>query len=229
MAGTFRLATDDERRYYEQRLYPLQDRVLAVAATYTAPLVLTGGTALARCHFGHRFSDDLDFLTSRPMAGNQGKDLAAALTAAGLAAEIGMAQDDFCRLFVVDGDVRLQVDVAPDSPRVQEPVASPLGVFVHGLRDLGANKVGAFENRTEVKDAVDLYYLARSLSWETMFADAALKRIPIAYEDLQHFLDTPMSGVTLLAKPLDPIELDSFVATARREIAAEIKKRAMNR
>jgi predicted nucleotidyltransferase component of viral defense system len=41
-------------------LYPLQDRILAVAAGYGDDLVLTGGTALARAYLHHRYSDDID-------------------------------------------------------------------------------------------------------------------------------------------------------------------------
>jgi predicted nucleotidyltransferase component of viral defense system len=44
------------------------------------------------------------------------------------------------------------------------------------LRDIAANKISAYENRAEVKDAVDLYYLARSASWAEMFAAAERKR-----------------------------------------------------
>ncbi|HEY6237392.1 MAG TPA: nucleotidyl transferase AbiEii/AbiGii toxin family protein [Candidatus Elarobacter sp.] len=60
MSVPFRLATPEERAYYEDTLYPLQDRILAVAATYGDALVLTGGTALARLHLHHRYSDDVE-------------------------------------------------------------------------------------------------------------------------------------------------------------------------
>ncbi|MDQ2909189.1 MAG: nucleotidyl transferase AbiEii/AbiGii toxin family protein, partial [Candidatus Eremiobacteraeota bacterium] len=69
----FRLATPEERRLYENVLYPLQNRILSVAATYADALVLTGGTALARCYFEHRYSDDIDLFTSQPHAGLLGR------------------------------------------------------------------------------------------------------------------------------------------------------------
>jgi hypothetical protein len=98
---------------------------------------------------------------------------------------------DFFRGMISDGVTRVQLDVAPDSPRVAVPARSALRVFAHSLRDIAANKISAYENRAEVKDAVDLYYLARSASWAEMFADAERKRVPIAFEDLQHFLSQP--------------------------------------
>ena len=44
-----------------------------------------------------------------------------------------------------------------------------LGVHAHTLRDIAANKIGAFEDRSEVKDAVDLYHLTRRFPWQQLF------------------------------------------------------------
>jgi hypothetical protein len=50
--------------YYEGKLYPLQNGVLNVVKDSGAPFYLTGGTALSRGYFNHRYSDDLDFFTN---------------------------------------------------------------------------------------------------------------------------------------------------------------------
>jgi hypothetical protein len=92
------------------------------------------------------------------------------------------------------------------------------------MRDIAPNKISAYENRGEVKDAVDLFYLSRAESWSEMFADAETKRVPIAYEDLQHFLRRPLSGEAVLTREIRGDEFDAFVAVLRDEIAAEIKK-----
>ena len=47
--------------YYEANLYKLQDGVLNVVKNSNAPFYLTGGTALSRAYYNHRYSDDLDF------------------------------------------------------------------------------------------------------------------------------------------------------------------------
>jgi hypothetical protein len=221
----FRVATPEERAYYEETLYPLQDRILAVAASYGDALVLTGGTALARLYLHHRYSDDVDLFTSESHAGVLGRDLANALTGAGLVIEPVTESVAFMRMWAGDGAVRIQVDVAPDGPRLDRPAATPLGVFAHTARDIAANKIGAFEDRTEVKDAVDLYHLMRRFSWPSVFADAEAKRVPIAYEDLRHFLDTPLRGSALLVEPVDEDDFDRFVATLRAEVESEIKKK----
>jgi hypothetical protein len=227
MQPHYRVATAQEIAYYTQRLYPIQDRILELAGSYDDALVLTGGTGLARCYLDHRFSDDIDLFTAQPQAGRLGRDFANALERADLRVEPVNAGPDFFRAIVSDGVTRVQLDIAPDSPRILVPERSRLGVFVHALRDIAANKISAYENRTEVKDAVDLYHLAQHLRWEQMFADAERKRVPIAYEDLQHFLEQPLSGEALLREPIGDVEFERFVATLHDEIAREIKKKIM--
>jgi nucleotidyltransferase AbiEii toxin of type IV toxin-antitoxin system len=221
----FRVATPDERAYYESALYPLQDRILSVAATYGDELVLTGGTALARLYLKHRYSDDLDLFTLQGHAGTLGRDFANELLAAGFNVEPVTESVAFMRMRVGDGSHRIQVDVAPDSRRLEAPQPSALGVHAHVLRDIAANKIGAFEDRAEVKDAVDLYYLSRRFSWSQLFADAEAKRVPIAYDDLRHFLQTPLQGSALLSEPLEESDFLRFVATLRDEVGSEIKKK----
>ena len=47
--------------YYEKKLYPLQDGVLKCVEECRTDFFLTGGTALSRVFYDHRYSDDLDF------------------------------------------------------------------------------------------------------------------------------------------------------------------------
>ena len=47
--------------FYEENLYRLQDGVLNIVKNCGTPLYLTGGTALSRAYYRHRYSDDLDF------------------------------------------------------------------------------------------------------------------------------------------------------------------------
>lgn len=225
MGLSYRVATPAEIEHYEKRLYPLQDRVLRAAGDYGNSLVLTGGTALARCYLEHRFSDDIDFFTNLPRAGRVGADFVNTLRNAGFSVEIKTQNDTFLRAFVVDSDLRLQVDVAPDSTRLDDPQMSPLGAFVHSLRDIAANKVSAYEDRAEVKDVIDLYYLSKRFSWSEIFQGADAKRVPIVYGDLQNILATPLSGSALIKDPISLSELETFVVTLKDEIAIDVKKK----
>jgi predicted nucleotidyltransferase component of viral defense system len=51
-------------KYYQDRLYPFQDKVLKAVESLDIDFHLTGGTALGRCYLGHRYSDDLGFFVN---------------------------------------------------------------------------------------------------------------------------------------------------------------------
>jgi len=51
-------------RYYEESLYPLQDGVMSTIGKCGVRFFLTGGTALSRAYYNHRYSDDLDFFVN---------------------------------------------------------------------------------------------------------------------------------------------------------------------
>ena len=55
----------DSEKYYEEKLYPLQNGVLNIVQNAKTPFFLTGGTALSRYYTHHRYSDDLDFFVNR--------------------------------------------------------------------------------------------------------------------------------------------------------------------
>ena len=51
-------------QYYEEKLYPLQDGVMNTMSKCGVRFYLTGGTALSRAYYNHRYSDDLDFFVN---------------------------------------------------------------------------------------------------------------------------------------------------------------------
>lgn len=50
--------------YYTEKLYPLQDGVMKIVKDLQLPFYLTGGTALSRFYYHHRYSDDLDYFVN---------------------------------------------------------------------------------------------------------------------------------------------------------------------
>ena len=50
--------------FYTIKLYPLQNGILEIVTNLNTPFYLSGGTALGRCYFRHRYSDDLDFFVN---------------------------------------------------------------------------------------------------------------------------------------------------------------------
>ncbi len=54
-----------QEKYYRESLYPFQDGVLNIVKKSGIPFYLTGGTALSRGYFNHRYSDDLDLFVNQ--------------------------------------------------------------------------------------------------------------------------------------------------------------------
>jgi len=48
-------------QYYEENLYPLQDGVMNILSQSGTDFFLTGGTALSRAYYNHRYSVLLSF------------------------------------------------------------------------------------------------------------------------------------------------------------------------
>ena len=46
----------EHSQYYEEKLYPIQDGVMSIVSRCNAHFYLTGGTALSRAYYNHRYS-----------------------------------------------------------------------------------------------------------------------------------------------------------------------------
>ena len=103
------------------------------------------------------------------------------------------------------------------------------GIFVYNLADLGANKITAFEDRAQIKDIIDLYYITRQIALEQLFTLADQKRVPVAYENLLTINTTGISGQALLTIDLIEQDLLDFVDDLRLKTEAEIKKKNRTR
>jgi len=52
-----------QKAYYKAVLYPFQDGIISMMNELGTDFYLTGGTALSRAYYNHRFSDALDYFT----------------------------------------------------------------------------------------------------------------------------------------------------------------------
>ncbi|SPD74987.1 conserved hypothetical protein [uncultured Desulfobacterium sp.] len=145
--------------YYTNILYPLQNQVLAIFRK--TPFYLTGGTALSRGYYQHRYSDDLDLFVN----GNQEFDglvnsVLPKLRAVFHPVEIVTREESFCRLFVAQE--QLKIEIIND-------VASHIGLIVEhpelgrldSRENILANKITVFIDRALPKDIVVIYYLLK--------------------------------------------------------------------
>jgi hypothetical protein len=147
-----------------QQLYALQDRVLARLKQVEHGFHLTGGTALARGYFNHRYSEDLDLFVNDAREFELWRDrcleaLRQDAGTDGLRLEIVLREARFGRA-VLHGVVPLKLEFVNDVPsRVGEPWTHPVLGRLDTKENILANKISALVDREEAKDLADIFWL----------------------------------------------------------------------
>lgn len=164
--------------YYQNTLYPLQDKVLKIIARLPVDFYLTGGTALSRAYLHHRYSDDLDFFVNdADDFKKQVNTIFKALIESGLQYDAPVADDGYARIFVFDEKNALKLDFVNDVPyRCGAPAVTTLFEKTDNLHNILANKLTAL-GRYSPKDVVDIVYICEILpfNWENVLKDASEK------------------------------------------------------
>ncbi|MBI5610930.1 MAG: nucleotidyl transferase AbiEii/AbiGii toxin family protein [Deltaproteobacteria bacterium] len=179
--------------FYENRLYPLQDRVLATMAPVEGAFYLTGGTAMSRGYFGHRYSDDLDFfMNDDDSFGLQADRVVHALSQCpDWTVRVVLKDVRFVRLNVRQGEVDLKVEFINDVPSHIGPIADhPVLRRLDSRENILANKVTAALDREEPKDLADIWALCvlGGLSLQRAVHDADSKAAGVFAPDLARVL-----------------------------------------
>jgi hypothetical protein len=146
-----------------QSLYALQDEVLACFKRVEQGFYLTGGTALARGYFNHRYSEDLDFFVNdSPQFGlwrDRCLDALQRQMHSKARLEILLRDERFGRA-VLHGSLPLKLEFVNDVPsRVGEPWKHPSLGLLDTKENILANKISALVDREEPKDIADIYWL----------------------------------------------------------------------
>jgi predicted nucleotidyltransferase component of viral defense system len=167
-----------QKEYYLDKLYPLQDRVLAAIAQCETSFYLTGGTALGRGYLHHRYSDDLDFFVNDAADFSvQVDNSLRALRDRDMTFTIEKRSDDFSRILCSSESVDLKVDFVNDIPFHSNGIET-LALFprVDSWWNILSNKICALE-RGEPKDVADILFLCRryTFMWEDVFREAGEK------------------------------------------------------
>ena len=194
----------DYHNYYLDQLYPLQDRFLEFFRNHNdGRFYLTGGTALSRVYFQHRYSEDLDFFSGeelkdfRTVVGAILEDARKQL----FVVEVETTSDHFLRIFIREKEVSLKIDFVNDVTFHSGGFRDfPLYGCVDNEINILANKITCI-TRYEVKDIADIFILAKrlSFSWREVM-DIALKK-----------------------SPADPLEVSKVIKTLPREELKIIK------
>jgi hypothetical protein len=159
-------------------LTPLQKEVLAFFSKIkdSTYFLLTGGSALAEYYLGHRKSFDLDIFTSekelilpfsRVLEEEMKKRFSVMVT---------RRFETFVEYEISNETESIKLQLAYESPyRLEPPLESSLGIKVNNYKDLTTDKLLAFFQRAEPRDAIDLFFILKSEDFWLLTQQAAQK------------------------------------------------------
>ena len=190
----------DYDKYYKENLYPLQNGVLNLVKKLNTPFFLTGGTALSRFRYNHRYSDDLDFFVIddsnykkyvQQILKNLNNHKIFNLDLKNI--NIGKS---FTRIFLNplnNSEISLQVDFINDIAKYFGNVLNHKEFGqIDNWRNILSNKLTALF-RSEPKDVVDIWIISKNeqFNWEELLNEAKAKESginpEIVFEMLKSF------------------------------------------
>lgn len=149
---------------------------------------LTGGTAISRAYFNHRYSDDLDFfMNANSDFLNEFKKTIDVIKKYCEKEKIFFLKnkiilsDDFGQCFIEKEDTLLKIDFVNDIPeRFGKIIKSNLYSNVDCLQNILSNKISALF-RYEPKDIVDIWVISKNtkFNWKEMVYQAKEKEYGI--------------------------------------------------
>lgn len=207
----------DEKRYYVEQLYPLQDQVLQAINRVDTGFYLTGGTALSRGYLQHRYSDDLDLFVNY----DPNFALWSSLVIDRLIAheewvcEISIRQQFFVRILLKQHETTLKIELVNDVPaRVGEVQTHPTLGRIDSADNILANKLSALVGRDEPRDIADVWGLCTKLglSLKEAIDGAQSKATGIYPPDLARKLCTVTRKEWELIRWIDPPDSEQYIA-----------------
>ena len=174
-------------QYYEENLYPLQDGVMNIINQCGVRFYLTGGTALSRGYYDHRYSDDLDFFVNDDAEYlSQVKEVFSKLKENGFSWETEsdfISSESFTSIKVCwhKSDAVLKLDFVNDvSAHFGEVSNTRVYYRTDSIRNILANKLTAIF-RYAAKDVADIRAIALSetVNWSQTIQDARQKEAGI--------------------------------------------------
>ena len=191
--------------FYNDPLYPIQDKVLEIIQKSNSLFYLTGGTALSRFYFNHRYSDDLDFFVNQNPNFVLNADQIIATLGKSAVVKIKLKSTTYYSIVVNE---LLKVDLVNDVGfRFGETKSFSQFNKVDNVENILSNKLSALIGRDEPKDVVDIWVIAKNVSvnWPKMFQDANSKAVgifpPEVAKKLSEFPTTMLEKIKWINNP----------------------------
>ena len=224
---------NDLAKYYEESLYPLQNGVLGIVQRSKTPFFLTGGTALSRHYFSHRYSDDLYLFVNS--YGKFRELLDTVLISLGKAdqqkaflieKETIKRFENYSQIFVYSAlkpEIRLKIDFVND-------IAQHYGGFetnqqlgiIDGWQNILSNKLTALF-RFEPKDIADIWIISchKKFNWKSIVNEAKSKEAGVEPDVIFNILKSfPISQLQLIkwiVKP-DYVKIENDLSIIAEDI-----------
>jgi hypothetical protein len=174
-------------KYYNNKLYPLQDEVLDIIGKEHSSFYLSGGTALGRHYLHHRYSDDLDFFQndSESFKNDANKIITALKRKYSVACNVTLLDEKFVRVFIKCEDFSLKLEMINDVPfRQGDIIAGDLFCRIDSWENILSNKISAI-SRNEPKDIADILFLAQKFSFNWKDATESAKKKDMWVNELE--------------------------------------------
>ncbi len=227
-----RKAGPDEEEFYFKTLYPLQDRVFQ--AIKNDVFYLTGGTALSRFYYNHRFSDDLDFFYDGFIHPKENfnfsyREIVYALEKEFDKIEVTIDGEFFKRLFISENNAVLKIEFIYENFKTVGEKKEFKGILIDSKENICANKIGTISDRRTAKDFIDLFFLLKDIELALAIDWSQLKKVPPAYEGLMiatgDLLRDPylLEGGVITLQPINDEEFISFTKKLVRDLLNHAK------
>jgi len=198
-------------QYYEENLYPFQDGVLNILSRSGTDFFLTGGTALSRGFYHHRYSDDLDFFLDRSQTYDEQLDtVLAMLSENGYSWDINQGfirAENFTTIGLRKDSTILKIDFINDLvPHFGGFVKTDLYHRTDSIRNIISNKLSAVF-RYASKDIADIREIAlhEEIDWPLIIQEARQKEagLDLTYisEILQSMPKSEFDKIAWVTKP----------------------------
>lgn len=169
---------------------------------------MTGGTALSRHFFNHRFSDDLDlFVNSDDNFSSYVKTLLSRLADKKTYPAFEINYDrlitftNYAQIYLAQAEVELKVDLVNDVPSHFGEFESDIKLGkVDGWRNILSNEISALF-RFEIKDYVDVWVISKGyqFEWRQIISEAKHKEAAVDPAEISNlFKSFPFESLNLI-------------------------------
>ena len=202
-------------KYYTEKLYPFQNKIIQVIQSCDTQFYLTGGTVLSRKYMEHRYSDDLDFFVNAdPKFRDYINKIEAKLSLTGINFNVLTRADDFVRVVTTkDREIELKLDFINDVEYHYDGFEQDekLGK-IDNIQNILSNKISALP-RLEIKDFVDVVFMARvfPFSWKNIIDQAIKKDSWVNPIDISKLFSTIDPKLLKLIKWKNPVAIDDTI------------------